>query len=190
MELKAHLAKFFLFQLIKITQACGRLYRAQKYCLRYWSSRGCWLPFLCPFLAVWGWHLSLLMTSHVGMPQAQSSHLFSLPLTRWVTSFSSQLKMPHTLGESKPLQSLAPLNLSLGYRAATSTHQRCLTAICLPQQSWVFPLTLALELSIRPFRLINEVYPEYDSTLVTDVVSRAWGLASTPHWLCTLPTCF
>jgi hypothetical protein len=89
MELKAHLAKFFLFQLIKITQACGRLYRAQKYCLRYWSSRGCWLPFLCPFLAVWGWHLSLLMTSHVGMPQAQSSHLFSLPLTRWVTSFSS-----------------------------------------------------------------------------------------------------
>lgn len=101
----------------------------------YWNTTGAGFLFLHPFLAVWGWHLSLLMTSDVGLSPWLS--YFLLLLTPWVISLRLWLKMPHTLHESKLLLPHASLNSRLIYPTASSTHQRWPAATCLPQESWL-----------------------------------------------------
>lgn len=133
MELKAHLSEFCLFKIYKkISQVCDRVY-TQKYHLGVGTPGDAGFLFHCTFLAVWGWHLSHLMTSEPGMPQALSLDLLFLLLTPWVISFSSWLKMPQTLHQSKLLQPCASWNSRLVHPAASSTHERCLTATPLPQ---------------------------------------------------------
>lgn len=128
MELKAHLTQFFLFKFTEITQACDRGTRLGSVILGVGAPGDAGVYFSVLSLLS-GAGISPSIWPHILVcPRLspQISHFF-LPLTPWVISFNSWLKMPVILYESKLLQPSAFLNSRLVDPAASSTHRRCLT---------------------------------------------------------------